>query len=86
VFLTDGKANIARDGAASRPAALADAEAAARLLRLAGVRALMIDLADARGGPAQRVAEAMAAQYLALPRADAASISRAVAAAMPSGG
>jgi hypothetical protein len=46
----------------------------------------MIDLADARGGPAQRVAEAMAAQYLALPRADAASISRAVAAAMPSGG
>ncbi|MFM8746555.1 MAG: magnesium chelatase subunit D [Aestuariivirga sp.] len=83
VFLTDGKANIARDGAASRPAALADAEAAARMLRLAGVRALMIDLADARGGPAQRVAEAMAAQYLALPRADAASISRAVAAAMP---
>lgn len=86
VFLTDGKANIARDGAANRAAALADAEAAARLLRLSGVKSLMIDLADARGGPAQRVAEAMAAQYLALPRADAASISRAVAAVMPSGG
>lgn len=86
VFLTDGKANIARDGAANRATALADAEAAARLLRLSGVKSLMIDLADARGGPAQRVAEAMAAQYLALPRADAASISRVVAAAMPQDG
>lgn len=82
VFLTDGKANIARDGTADRGLALRDAEAAARALKQAGVRSLMIDLSDARGGPARKLAEAMGAAYLPLPHADAAKISRSVAALM----
>jgi magnesium chelatase subunit D len=82
VFLTDGKANIARDGTADRAVALRDAESAATALKLAGVRSLMIDLSDARGGPARKLAEAMGASYLALPHADAAKISLSVAAAM----
>jgi magnesium chelatase subunit D len=82
VFLTDGKANIARDGTAERGAALRDAEAAARAIRLAGVRTLMIDLSDTRSGPARKLAEAMGAEYLPLPHADAARISASVAAAM----
>lgn len=82
VFLTDGKANIARDGTADRAVALRDAEAAARALRLAGFRSLMIDLSDTRTGPAARLAEAMGADYLPLPHADAARISASVNAAM----
>ncbi|PZF76044.1 magnesium chelatase ATPase subunit D [Aestuariivirga litoralis] len=82
VFLTDGKANIARDGTADRAAALRDAEAAARALRIAGVRTLMIDLSDTRTGPARRLAEAMGADYLPLPHADATKISARVNAAM----
>ena len=82
VFLTDGKANIARDGTADRAAALRDAEAAAQSLRLTGTRSLMIDLSDTRSGPAKKIAEAMGASYLPLPHADAARISRSVSAAM----
>jgi len=82
VFLTDGKANIARDGTADRASALRDAEAAAKALRLAGVRSLMIDLSDTRTGPARKLAEAMGADYLPLPHADAARISASVSAAM----
>jgi magnesium chelatase subunit D len=82
VFLTDGKANIARNGTADRATALRDAEQAATALKLAGVRSLMIDLSDARGGPARKIAEAMGATYLTLPHADAAKISRSVSAAM----
>ena len=85
VFLTDGKANIARDGTADRAMALRDAETAAKALRLAGVRALMIDLSDTRGGPARKLAEAMGASYLPLPHADAARISPSVNAVMKSG-
>lgn len=82
VFLTDGKANIARDGTADRAMALRDAEAAARALRLAGVRTLMIDLSDTRTGPARKLAEEMGADYLPLPHADAARIKASVNAAM----
>ena len=82
VFLTDGKANIARDGTASRAQALRDAETAGSVLKRAGVRCLMIDLSDARGGPAAKIADAMGASYLPLPHADAARISHSVSAAM----
>jgi magnesium chelatase subunit D len=82
VFLTDGKANIARDGTADRATALRDAESAASAMKLAGIRSLMIDLSDTRGGPARKIAEAMGASYLPLPHADAARISRSVSAAM----
>ena len=85
VFLTDGRANIARDGTADRAMALRDAETARRGLKLAGVRALMIDLSDTRGGPARKLAEAMGASYLPLPHADAALISKSVGAAMKAG-
>lgn len=85
VFLTDGKANITRSGGPGRAEALQDAEAAARALRASGLRALMIDLADHGPGPARHLAEVMGASYLPLPHADAAGISRSVAAAMTAG-
>jgi magnesium chelatase subunit D len=78
VMLTDGRANIARDGTPGRPAAERDALAAARALRAREVATLLIDSAPAPQPVAQRLAEEMRARYLALPHADARLLQQAV--------
>jgi magnesium chelatase subunit D len=83
VLLTDGRANIARDGSAGRPAAEADALSAAVPIRAAGIAALLLDTAPRPHPYAKRLADAMGARYLPLPAADAARLSGAVAAARP---
>lgn len=83
VFLTDARANIARDGTPGRPQAEADAIASAQALRALGGTTLLIDTAPRPGEIAQRLATALGAQYVALPRTDAQGIHRAVSAAMP---
>lgn len=85
VFLSDGAANVARDGSHGRPQAWADAESAAVRLREAGVDAVVVDTSPRPGPLAQRLAEAMQARYLPLPRADAAAVSRAVASGVAEG-
>lgn len=77
VVLTDGRANVARDGAGGRARAGDEALQAARALRQVGLPALVVDT-GARGGGAKAMAEAMAARYLALPRLDGAAIGAAV--------
>jgi len=79
--LTDGRANIARGGAVGRPAAEADAMAAARNFRAAGIASLLVDTSPRPALQAERLAAEMGARYLPLPQADAASVSRAVRAA-----
>lgn len=86
VFLTDARANIARDGTPGRPQAEADAIASAQALRALGGTTLMIDTAPRPGDIAQRLAAALGARYVALPRTDAQGIHRAVSAAMPTAG
>ncbi len=81
VFLTDGRANVARSGAPGRPLAEQDALAAARTFAGAGISAILVDTAPQPYRFAQHLAAAMAARYLALPYADAALLSRAVTAA-----
>ncbi|MGF7208765.1 magnesium chelatase subunit D [Skermanella aerolata] len=81
VILTDGRANIARGGAAGRAAAEADALDAARSIRGASFKALVIDTSARPEPAARRLADAMAAPYLPLPRADAGAISRSIRAA-----
>lgn len=78
VLLTDGHANVARDGTPGRPRAESDALDAARRLRAMGPDCLLIDTASRPQPAAKRVAEAMGARYLALPCADAASLGKAV--------
>ena len=78
VLLSDGSANIARDGSAGRPAAEADATTAATRLRLAGHTTLFIDTSPRPRPKARELAAAMAARYLALPRADSLTLSNAV--------
>jgi magnesium chelatase subunit D len=81
VILTDGRANVALDGAMDRSRAMADAERVARHLRSVGLPALVIDISPRPQPEAARIAAAMGARLLVLPRADAAALSRAVRAA-----
>jgi magnesium chelatase subunit D len=69
VFLTDGRANITRDGRADREAAQAQALVAARGIRSAGLSAILVDTAPRAQPQAEDVAGAMGARYLPLPHA-----------------
>ena len=84
VFLTDGKANVGRDGKGGRQQAGEDALAAARMLRAASFTALMVDTSPQPQPQAQKIAREMDALYLPLPYADAKGISKTVLAATPS--
>ncbi len=85
VFLTDGRANIARDGSPGRAGAMADALAAARLHRAAGLSAMVIDISPRPQQQAEKLAGELGATYLPLPHADAHELSRSVRAAAPKG-
>jgi magnesium chelatase subunit D len=78
VLLTDGRANIARDGAPDRARAEQDALASAARWRGAGIAALLVDTSPRPEPRARALAERMQARYLALPLAEAATLSAAV--------
>jgi magnesium chelatase subunit D len=78
VLLTDGRANIARDGTPGRTQAGADALQAARQFKLAGLSALLIDTSPQPQAVAQALAQAMGATYVPLPFAGAQGLSQAV--------
>lgn len=81
-LLTDGRANVALDGRGDRAQAAQDAEMIARQLFAQGLPGVVIDTAARPGEAPATLAARMGAQYLALPRADAARISTAVSAAL----
>ena len=82
IVLTDGRANIARDGAQGRPRAEEDAMSAARQLRAAGITAVLVDTSPRPGVSGENFAREMGARYLPLPHADATTLSKAVLASM----
>lgn len=84
VLLTDGRPNLSRDGRKGREAAEADAVDAAGMLRHDGVAALLIDTSPRGEQSAMRIAEAVGAQYVALPHADAQAVSQEVRARLGS--
>lgn len=86
IVLTDGRANIARDGSPGRPKAEGDGLAAARGFALAGIASLVIDTSPNPAEQSERLSRAMRAIYLPLPRADAATLSKAVKASMVDAG
>jgi magnesium chelatase subunit D len=82
VFLTDGRANIARDGTPGRPQAEQDALQAGSRFAQQGIPALFVDTST-RGEPvARRIADAMRARYILLPAADAKALGGLVRTAM----
>jgi magnesium chelatase subunit D len=82
VLLTDGRANIALDGAAGRERAEADATQMARLWRGAGAASVVIDTASRPEAGLKRLSLSLGGVYLPLPRADAARMSTALEAAL----
>lgn len=83
VLLTDGRANVSRDGIADRAGAERDARESAVRVRLAGMASLLIDISPRANERAAELAGCMGGRYLLLPHADAGALTRAVRAAMP---
>jgi len=71
VFLTDGRANIGRNGAPGRAAADADAMAAALKVGEANLSAVFVDTSARPAPDGDRFARAMGAAYAPLPYVDA---------------
>lgn len=71
VIMTDGRGNIALDGAAFRTRAETDAINAARRIRAASVGAALIDISPRPRGEGLRLAEAMGARFASLPYVEA---------------
>ncbi|MFG6414970.1 magnesium chelatase subunit D [Roseateles sp. DC23W] len=82
IFLTDARANIARDGSPGRPQAMQDALTAAQRLRSEGMASVLIDTSPRPQPAAMALAQAMAARYVPLPQGQAAQVYAAVAAAI----
>jgi len=79
VFLTDGRANVARDGKGGRAESMRDALDAASQFRQSQLSAVLIDTSPRPEPMARRVAEAIGARYVPLPVVDARAIAGAVA-------
>jgi len=78
VVLTDGRANVGRDGHGGRARAEQEALDAATRMRAASRIALLVDTSPRPAPLAQAIAVAMAARYLPLPYVDPARLSKAV--------
>jgi magnesium chelatase subunit D len=78
VVLTDGRANVAREAGLDP---MADAEAAGRAFRGLGLKSVFIDTSPRPRGEGARLAAAMGARLIALPRADAGTLAAVVKAA-----
>jgi magnesium chelatase subunit D len=85
VILTDGRANIAADGAPGRAQAKDDAEAAAKAIYARGIDALVVDISARPGTEGAALAQALGGRFLALPRADARMLQAAINAVQPIG-
>jgi magnesium chelatase subunit D len=78
VLLTDGRANVARDGSSGSELAMQEAIHSARLLRAENIRSILVDTSRRPRPRARELAGEMGAEYVPLPFADAATISASV--------
>ncbi|MEM6385991.1 MAG: magnesium chelatase subunit D [Pseudomonadota bacterium] len=83
--LTDGRANIALDGQASRAQAGQDASAMAKWIRSLGFPTIVLDLGTRPQPALSNLAREMGGTYLALPRGTAERMSETLGAAMDHG-
>ena len=79
ITLTDGRANMALDGTANRAQAATDAQVIARSLRAANVDSIVIDTGRRPEPSLEQIVNILGGAYIALPRADAHSLSDAIA-------
>ena len=85
VFLTDGRANVARDGKGGRTESMRDALDAAAQFRNSKLSAVLIDTSPRPEPMARKIADALGARYVPLPVLDARAIAGAVALAKEAG-
>lgn len=78
VLMTDGRANVRRDGSPGREQAVAESLEAARALRASGVRAILVDTSPRPQPSAGQLAVALGAAYVPLPHADPKRLREAV--------
>jgi magnesium chelatase subunit D len=82
VLLTDGRANVALDGAPGRERAETEALQMARAFAATGAASVVIDTATRPEAGLKRLAQALRGSYLPLPRADAQRMSSALEGAL----
>jgi magnesium chelatase subunit D len=85
VMMTDGNGNIALDGTASREQSREEVKGLARQLAVQNMQVVMIDISARPRDIARTFAANLNADYVALPRTDAASVSRLVSTYMKTG-
>ncbi len=78
IVMTDGRANVARDGSGGRTRANEEALGAARVVRGLEITALVIDTSPRPQPQGRELAKEMGAIYLPLPHADASALTQAV--------
>ncbi len=81
-LLTDGRANVALDGAPGRDRAEAEAVQMAQSWAATGAASVVIDTASRPEAGLKRLSHSLGGVYLPLPRADAARMSQALEAAL----
>jgi magnesium chelatase subunit D len=78
VFLTDGRANIAKDGSPGRPKAMEDAQQSARSASYYSFKSLWIDTSPQARNEGKAMAALLGSMYLPLPNAGANEVSQAI--------
>jgi magnesium chelatase subunit D len=78
VFLTDGRANIAKDGSPGRPKAMEDAQQSARMASHYSFKSLWIDTSPQARDEGKAIAALLGSMYLPLPNAGATEVSQAI--------
>jgi magnesium chelatase subunit D len=84
--MTDGRANIGRDGRPARPAAAVEALASARQVAVHRLASVLVDTAPRPSDTAAALASAMNGRYAALPYVEASAMRDVVRAATPLSG
>jgi len=77
-ILTDGKGNVAMDGAANRTVAMEEAHQAARNVAALGLNCIVIDISPRPREEAAELAAALNGRYLPLPQAQSAAMVAAI--------
>jgi magnesium chelatase subunit D len=78
VFLTDGRANIAKDGSPGRAKAMEDAQQSARAASYYSFKSLWIDTSPQARDEGKAMAALLGSMYLPLPNAGANEVSQAI--------
>lgn len=84
ILMTDGRANVTRDGEGNKARAMEETLSAGRALAAEGIDSMVIDVSPEPQKHARNLANAMGARYLPMPRAGAHEIARPVGHALRS--